>query len=88
MPIDGAIAELERLQDAINAIPTDLTIYASVQETGAPTTYTPTMAPTTTTTALPTVTEIYNIYDPLAAVMLAESKRARTAERLEAILNG
>ena len=32
--------------------------------------------------------ETYNIYDPLAAVMLAQQKRLSTAQRLEAVMNG
>lgn len=88
--VDSAIAELQRLQEAISAIETQITINASVQS-NEPTGYLPTMSsevfPSTTIASGP-VTEVYNVYDPLAAVMLVSAKRAATVNKLEALMNG
>jgi hypothetical protein len=89
--VDSAIARLQELTGVINAIPTNVTINVALNETSSsPTTYSPQIGETVypvESYASP-VTEIYNIYDPLAAVMLAETKRAQTVNKLEAILNG
>lgn len=91
--VDAAITELERLQTAIGNITTELTINVAVQSsTSAPTTYAPQVGETTypveSVSYASPVTEIYNIYDPLAAIMLAETKRSQTVNKLEQILNG
>lgn len=88
--IESAISDLQRLQEAISAITTQITINASVQS-NQPVTYSPTVSsevlPSTTIASGP-VTEVYNVYDPLAAVMLVSAKRAATVNKLEALMNG
>jgi hypothetical protein len=92
--VDSAIAELQRLSGVIAGIDTNVTINVSTQST-TPTTTT-TQAPatevtsplTTTYTEIPVVSEVYNIYNPLAAVILAEQKSAAKRARLEAVMYG
>jgi hypothetical protein len=87
--VDSAIARLQELTGVINAIPTNVTINVSLSESSAPvsySTYVPEFGETTYPGA--PATEIYNIYDPLAAAILIETKRSQTVNKLEAILNG
>lgn len=87
--VDSAIAELERLAGVIGSIPTNLTINVAVASTTPTTTSAQSPITSSYEAALPAiVSETYNIFDPLAAVILAEQKSAATRDRLEAVMHG
>lgn len=87
--VDSAIAELQRLIGVINNVPTNLTINVSVASTTpTATTQTPVTSPYSTVAAPVVVNETYNVYDPMAALILAEQKSAATRDRLEMMMNG
>lgn len=92
--VDQAISQITRLNTAIGSIPQQVTI--NIETTGGGTTpagptptasvqaqITPVSAPAGQAQPSMTTTEIYNIYNPLAAAIVMEQKRIAAVERLE-----
>jgi hypothetical protein len=89
---DAAISAINSLTGALNSIPNDVTATVSVNFEdggGSGTSGTSsTSAPSTTNSAAPTLSQTFNVYNPLAAAMLMEQQAGAARQRMEALMNG